>query len=128
MEEKARLELIRNLGTVYNDAWDDEAVKDRLIAEPRTVLAEHGIQLPATVKVEAELVEAVPDAPMGMVDDFFAEWDRAVERGTLELKVPASRPGGITTTELSDDQLEGASGGIWFCGTCFADGRFGAFS
>jgi hypothetical protein len=44
MEQNGRLEPVRNLGAVYNDAWDDEALRARLIAEPRPVLAEHGIQ------------------------------------------------------------------------------------
>jgi hypothetical protein len=112
VEEKARLDLVRNLGAVYNDAWEDEALKDRLIAEPGMVLAEHGIELPATVKVEAELVQAVPDGPRVRLDDFFAEWDRMVERGTVALKVPASRPAGVTITEFSDEELERVSGGI----------------
>ena len=115
MEEKARVELVRKLGSVYNDAWDDEALRDRLIAEPRAVLAEHGIQLPATVKIEAELLQAVPDAPqdaaMDTFDDFVAEWDRMVERGTVDLAVPATRPAGVTRTELSDVDLETVSGG-----------------
>ncbi|HEY1633770.1 MAG TPA: hypothetical protein VGF64_03350 [Acidimicrobiales bacterium] len=102
---------MRNLGAVFNDVWEDEAIRGRLIAEPRTVLAEHGIELPATVKVEAELVDAVPDAQRRTLDDFVAAWDRMVEKGSVEVKVTASRPAGVTTTELSDQQLEGVAGG-----------------
>jgi hypothetical protein len=109
--ENARVDLVRNLGGVFNDVWEDEAIRGRFIAEPRTVLAEHGIELPATVKVEAELVDAVPDAQRRTLDDFVAAWDRMVEKGSVEVKVTASRPAGVTTTELSDQQLEGVAGG-----------------
>lgn len=111
MVENARVDLVRNLGAVFNDVWEDEAIRGRFIAEPRTVLAEHGIELPATVKVEAELVDAVPDAQRRTLDDFVAAWDRMVEKGSVEVKVTASRPAGVTTTELADQQLEGVAGG-----------------
>jgi hypothetical protein len=119
--EQDRLDLIRSLRVVYNDAWDDEARRDRLIAEPRTVLAERGIRLPTTVEVEAELVE--PEPPRGTLDDFFAEWDRMVDSGTVKLKVPASRPDGVRTRELSDADLDRVSGGGLFdAGGVDADG------
>jgi hypothetical protein len=111
VNEEARSDLVRKLGAVYNDAWDDEAMKDRLIAEPRTVLADHGIELPATVQVEAELLETGPNAPQGTLDEFFAAWNGMIERGTVELKVLASRPTGVSTRELSDEDLERVSGG-----------------
>ena len=110
MDESDRMDLLRNMGAVYNDVWDDEAVRDRFMSQPRAVLAEHGIELPAAVKVQTKLIEA-SDAPKGTKDDFFAEWDRMVQQGTLELKVTASRPAGITTTDLSDEQLDRVSGG-----------------
>jgi hypothetical protein len=115
--DNVRVELVRNLGAVYNDAWENEALRDRLIAEPRTVLAEHGIELPATVKVEASLVGDVSEAELTL-----DEWDRMVNSGTVVLKTTASRPDGVTTTELSEEQLEGVAGGgdlssCWFlCG------------
>ena len=124
MADKDRLDLVRNLSAVYNECWGDEAGRNRLAAEPRAVLAEHGIQLPATVTVEAELVDDPPDAPQGTLDDFLAEWDSMVEQGTVELKVPA-RPAGVATRVLTDEELEGTSGG--FCvdaggSTCWAGG------
>jgi len=116
--ENARVDLVRNLGAVYNDAWDDASVRDRLIAEPRTVLAEHGVELPGTVKVEAKLVNNISDAELSL-----DEWDRMVSSGSVVLKTTASRPdGATTTTELSEEQLEGVAGGgdlssCWFlCG------------
>jgi hypothetical protein len=112
------LDLVRNLGSVYNDVWEDEAVRDRLMADPRTVLVEHGIELPGTVKVEAKLVQDVSDAELSL-----DEWDRMVDRGTVQLKVTPSRPDGVTTGEMSDEQLEAVAGGggdlssCWFlCG------------
>jgi hypothetical protein len=77
VEENVRLDLKRRLRRVYNKAWVDEALRDRLIAEPRTVLVEHGITLPATVNVEAELAEAVPNAPRVRLRELLAAWDAA---------------------------------------------------
>jgi hypothetical protein len=111
------VELVRNLGAVYNDAWENEALMNRLVAEPRTVLAEHGIELPATVTVEAKVVADIGDAELSL-----DEWDGMVDRGSVVLKTTASRPDGATTTELSEEQLEGIAGGAdmtscWFlCG------------
>jgi hypothetical protein len=116
--DSARVELVRNLGAVYNDAWENEALMNRLVAEPRTVLAEHGIELPATVTVEAKVVADIGDAELSL-----DEWDGMVDRGSVVLKTTASRPDGATTTELSEEQLEGVAGGggdlssCWFlCG------------
>jgi hypothetical protein len=40
-------------GEVIAEAWADPGFKARLIAEPRTVLAEHGVDLPANVEIRA---------------------------------------------------------------------------
>jgi hypothetical protein len=112
VEENVRLDLKRRLRRVYNKAWVDEALRDRLIAEPRTVLVEHGITLPATVNVEAELAEAVPNAPRVRLRELLAAWDDMIDQGTVKLKVPASPPAGAT--ELPDEELEGVSGGRHF--------------
>ena len=126
MDENVRLDLLRKLGAVYNDAWNDGAVMDRLNAEPRAVLAEHGIELPATVRVEIKPVEAA-EVFWGTSDEFFAEWDRMVDRGLVEVNLSRSRPAGLTTTELADEDLDRVSGGRG-CGspgpgpaTCYAD-------
>lgn len=42
-------------GQVVAKAWQDEAFKRRLLAEPRVVLEEQGIELPA--KIEVRMVE-----------------------------------------------------------------------
>jgi len=112
--DNSRVELVRNLGAVYNDAWENEALMNRLVSEPRTVLAEHGIELPATVEVEAEPTDPAkeaPDAPRGTLADILARWDRMVEKGRVILIVPPSRPAGVGTRDLTDEDLERVSGG-----------------
>jgi hypothetical protein len=39
-------------GKVVAKAWSDELFKKRLLADPRTVLKEHGVEVPADVNVK----------------------------------------------------------------------------
>ncbi|MEI6313338.1 MAG: NHLP leader peptide family RiPP precursor [Syntrophus sp. (in: bacteria)] len=43
----------KKLGEVIKKAWDDEAFMQRLLEDATPVLKEHGIQLPAGMKVKA---------------------------------------------------------------------------
>jgi hypothetical protein len=79
-------------------AWADPAVKARLLADPRTVLAEHGIEAPEGV--EFEVVE-----------------DTETVR---HLVLPPSPAG-----ELTDEELVGAAGADSYSGWCGRCGRCG---
>jgi len=52
MTFEERNEYRRRIAEVINNACRDESFKKRLIAEPKTVLAEHGISVPEDLKVE----------------------------------------------------------------------------
>jgi hypothetical protein len=86
-------------------AWCDEAFLNRLRSGPRSVLAEHGIDVPEGMEVElAEGEEvAVEDAD-------------AVRRFTF----PANPP-----DDLMDEDLVGTPA-QWYCGACGGCGRCGA--
>ena len=82
-EEQAKL-----YGRVVARAWQDEAFKGRLLAEPREALAEMGVEVPAGHEVRA-------------VED--TEWVR-------HLVIPPS-----SGEELSEEQLDQVAGGEqWF--------------
>ena len=68
-------------------AWSDEAFKDKLKSDPRAALAEHGIEVPAGMKVE--ILENTPSK--------------------LHLSLPRAPEG-----ELSEEELEGVAGGMAF--------------
>jgi hypothetical protein len=51
MASDAKREWARKYGQVVVKAWTDEAFKQRLLAEPATVLREQGIELPSGLEV-----------------------------------------------------------------------------
>jgi hypothetical protein len=80
-----RQEHARKLGQVVAKAWTDEGFKRRLLADPKAVLAEQGIAVPAELEVRVcEDTERVH-----------------------HLVLPRRPAEG----ELSDEQLAGAAGG-----------------
>ncbi len=68
--------------------WADEEFKKRLMANPREVLKQEGLEVPADISVQV-----VENTPTQMV-----------------LVVPPA------PKELSDEQLSGVAGGKCFCG------------
>jgi hypothetical protein len=108
------LDFVRKARAVFEEAWDDEGVMDRLMNEPRTVLAEHGIELPPTVEVEVDPYDpakVAPDAPRATIAESLARWDRMIENGRVILIVPPARPAELETRDLADEELERVSGG-----------------
>ena len=87
------------LEQIIAKAWSDPDFKQQLIDQPEETLKSQGASLPENKQIRV----AANDAQ------------------TLHLVIPA-RP-----TDLSDEQLDAASGGVeWrFCaGGCFSDGMF----
>jgi hypothetical protein len=84
-------------------AWYDEAFMQRLLSNPRDLLAEHGLEVPAGTEVEVVLGTEVK------VDD-----TDSVRRFVL----PASPPG-----DLIEEDLGGGTVAYCACGAC---GRCGA--
>ena len=73
------------LAGLFADYWKDEAVKQRFMADPKAVLAEHGMPVPDGMAVN--VVENTDD--------------------TVHITLPM-KPSG----ELSDDELSHAAGGL----------------
>jgi hypothetical protein len=85
-------------------AWCDEGVMQRLLSDPRSMLAEHGMEVP-----EGKEVKVVEGTEVGVLDE------EAVRYFTLPVTPP---------DELSDEDLI-ASPTAWWCGACAACGACG---
>ena len=74
-EQAQRSNSARRWGRIVAQAWVDEAFKERLLAEPKAVLQEYGIQVPASSGVRVlELPEqaayfVLPPRPRGELTD-----------------------------------------------------------
>ncbi len=88
------------LAALFAACWKDEALKARFLSDPKAVLAEHGIDVPANIKVN--VVENTDN--------------------TVHITMPQA-PAGVG--ELSDEELAGVAGGRATCaffdwtGTCW---------
>lgn len=80
------------LADLFAACWKDEALKGRFLSDPRPVLAEFGIAIPADIEVKA--VENTADC--------------------IHITLPA--PPATGSADLSDDELGHAAGGaLWNC-------------
>ena len=74
------------LADLYAACWKDEALKARFMSDPKAVLAEHGIDVPANIDLK-------------VVED---------TDNTVHITMPATPPG---AGGLSDEELSSAAGG-----------------
>jgi hypothetical protein len=75
------------LAELFAACWKDEALKARFMSEPKAVLAEHGLDVPANIDVN--VVENSDN--------------------TIHITMPAAPDG---HQDLSDEELTAAAGGI----------------
>jgi len=86
-EPELRSQYAKRWGRIVARAWVDEAFKERLLAEPKAVLWEYGIPVPASRGVRVlELPEqaayfVLPPRPRGELTD--EQLDRIVGAGEL---------------------------------------------
>ena len=74
------------LAALFAACWKDDALKQRFMSDPKAVLAEHGIDVPANMNVN--VVENSDN--------------------TVHITMPASPAG---AADLSDEELSNAAGG-----------------
>src|SRR5262245_29466245 len=79
MAQDPRPEQAERGGQVGARAWSDEAFKQRLLSDPRAVLAEAGLPVPATLQVQVHEVTpthlhlVLPPPPLGRAGEQLSE-------------------------------------------------------
>lgn len=105
MEPRERSAFVSAYTKVLTAAWSDDNYVNRLEENPRTALAEQGLELPANATVR--IVRAIGGDPD--LEAQVALWNAGKETGVYELRVPSSPQ--IEDRELSEADLEAVAGG-----------------
>jgi len=112
MEPRERSAFVSAYTKVLTAAWSDDGYVGRLEENPRTALAEQGLELPANATVR--IVRAIGGDPD--LEAQVALWNAGKETGVYELRVPSSPQ--IEDRELSEADLEAVAGGDSYCCCC----------
>ena len=101
-------------------SWSSEEFAERLQNEPRTALAEVGLNVPAGARVA--IVRSIPEEPAPEqngahqhLDRQIALWQVGLETGYYEVYIPDTPQ--IDTADLNLDELADVAGG-WSVGCC----------
>ena len=104
-------EFIQNYSKIVAKTWVDEAFFDELVANPKAVLDENGLETPADADVRIVAV-AANDTGEGTIEGQHARWEQGEESGTYELYV-SRKPDDFDpeNVSLSEADLEAVAGG-----------------
>lgn len=89
------------------EVWSDPAKERQLQEDPRSLVAECGLEVPPHVRVVVtrDVTDAEPD-----LDEQVRRWQSAAQTGVLELVVPALDLDG--EVDLSEDELDNVVAGL----------------
>jgi hypothetical protein len=108
-----RSTFVKGYTKILTNAWSDEGFKERLNEDPKSVLSEYGLSVPATATVE--IVSST--AGEGSLDDQVEIWEKGESTGTFKLYVPEVPQ--VEEGELSEAELDAVSGaGDTYCCCC----------
>ena len=108
MDTQERTDFITGYTKLLLATWSDESLGDRLVADPKAVLAQFGLRVPASASVT--LVRQIPPEHGDPDVDFQVRlWEQGLQSGQFEMHIPETPQ--IDMTELSDSELEGVTGG-----------------
>lgn len=116
MSQNARETFINNYRALTVKTWVDEALAERFKSDPRAVLAESGIELPADAKVSvqdgptADTTEGASSALVEQADHY----EEGLKTGSFVFYL-ASAPN-IQVEDLDAAELEGMAAGA--CCSC----------
>ncbi len=104
MDAAERSQFVGAYTKLLTNAWSDEAFMGRVKSDPKPVLEEVGLSVPADAKVEV-----LDTQGEGSLDDQVKLWEEGMASGDIKLYVPAVPQ--IPTEELSESELAGVAGG-----------------
>lgn len=99
-----RSSFVKGYTKILTNAWSDEGFKQQLQNDPKPILAEYGLDVPADANVD--IVTAVEGD--GTLDDQVEIWEKGEGTGTYTLYVPNVPQ--VETGELSEAELDTVSG------------------
>jgi hypothetical protein len=111
MDAAARSQFVGNYTKLLTHAWSDEGFAGRLRSDPKQVLDEVGLTVPASATVEI-----LDTQGEGSLDEQVALWEQGIASGDIKLYVPKVPQ--VETAELSESELEGVAGGDTYCCCC----------
>jgi hypothetical protein len=109
VDKQDRTDFISGYTKLVQAILSDEALGDRLVSDPKPVLAQFGLTVPASARVTV-VRQVPPDHGDPDVDYQVKLWEKGLESGTFEMYVPETPQ--IDTEELSESELEGIAGGV----------------
>jgi len=112
MDPRSKATFISAYTKVLTQAWSNDEFARRLMAEPRAVLAEQGLETAAGSQIEIiRSRDADPD-----LEAQIALWCEGATTGHYVLYVPDMPQ--IETKELSEEDLDAVAGGSDTCCCC----------
>lgn len=113
MDTKERAAFVSSYTKVLTTAWSSEDFAARLEADPKPLLAEAGLRVPADARVQ--IVREVGGEPS--LESQIALWEQGMSSHVYELHVPDVPQ--LDTQELSESDLMAVSGGdTYYCCCC----------
>jgi hypothetical protein len=108
-----RSTFVKSYTKILTNAWSDDTFKQRLHDDPKSVLGEYGLDVPASATVN--IVSST--AGEGNLDDQVSIWEQGENTGTYTLYVPDVPQ--VEAGELSEAELDTVSGaGDTYCCCC----------
>jgi hypothetical protein len=99
-----RSSFVKGYTKILTNAWSDENFAQELKADPKPILAEYGLDVPADATVDVVSSQGTE----GSVDDQVKIWDEGASSGHYTLYVPSVPQ--VEAGELSEAELEGVAG------------------
>lgn len=111
-DSRERYAFIGAYTRILSQAWSSEEFTERMVREPRTVLAENGLDTPADAVIEiARSRDAGPD-----LEAQITLWHNGFSSGRYVLYIPDMPQ--IDTREISEEDLDAVAGGADGCSCC----------
>jgi hypothetical protein len=119
MDSQERADFLNAYTKLLVNAWSDEDFAARLQSEPRTALAEVGLEIAAGATVEVLTVAAAHEnesAQEAALEEQIGFWEQGAATGVYKLHVPNEPQ--VEGEELSESDLMSVAGGGCCCCPC----------